>query len=112
MKIKQKKLKQLCALTQLVLERDLSALHAIAAQKKQASDALCTLDQGLNTLQNWEDNASVKQSVLFEQWADSRRREINVDLAQKTALWLEARDVTRKSYGQNLALRKIQQLCR
>lgn len=99
------KLAPIVQISDLIREQSLSKLHQAAQKRQQSLDALAALDTVSQRGAEGFWDASIR--LKYEGWADSRRREINLQLAKQTANWLEAQTEARHDFGRCEALRKL-----
>jgi hypothetical protein len=104
MKLKSK-LAPIAQISHLIREQSLSKLHQVAKQRQQNLNALAALESASQSGGDGFWDSPIR--MRYESWADSRRREINLQLAQQTAHWLEAQEEARRDFGRCEALRKL-----
>lgn len=101
----QSRLAQLKALADMVRDLHLAKLHACANARKTSLQHLANL-QVPDT--DPSDTISHSQARLrYENWADTRRAEINMVLARQTAQWLEARKAAETTFGRAEVIRQL-----
>ena len=98
---KSQDIRNLQALSQIVLDARLADLRAAARARDQTLAHL----RDLTTAQPWIEGASgmaeAQASLAYQRWADARRADLNQTLAQQTALWIEGRDAARQAFGKS-----------
>lgn len=90
-----------------MLDVKLAALHLAASNRQQSLDLLAELNTPLAPT----DLSPVadQQAVLrYQNWADTRRAEINLLLARQTAEMLAARAAASQAFGKDQALQSLQ----
>ncbi len=101
----QKNLKNLSQIAQLILDVKLAEVRAAAMARQDSLNLLA----GLNAASAVDLGVVVaaKSEMLYQQWADRRRAEINIVLARQTADWMDKQQTARRSFGQAEVLRKL-----
>lgn len=97
-------LAQLAIIARMLHEKDQAKLQTAAQFKQRTEDKLEVLNQSLVETQAWESVASAQAALIYETWADCQRRDLNIELAQQTALWMDARRSSCSSFGRKLAV--------
>ncbi len=97
---------RLLPLADLVLDRELARLRALAQQRERSLMQLRALDQGTAPTAPGE-IADTLVALRYLRWADAERAELNLQLAAHTAAWLVARDEARQAFGRQQALRQL-----
>lgn len=100
----QDQLAQLAAIARMIYENDQVKLQKAAEAKHQVEYGLDLLNQSLLEITSLESVAAAQAALAYESWADNQRREMNLELAQRTVTWLDARDASRGSFGRKLAI--------
>jgi hypothetical protein len=100
---KVKDLARLGQITQLLLDMKLADLRAAAAKRQHSLDLLASLN--LAPTQTTLPPVAAHQAELrYQNWADLRRAEINIVLAEQTAAMQIARDAAGNAFGKDQAL--------
>ncbi len=101
------KLEGLQRLADLVLDQQLLTLRTAQAQREATRTKIAALDHsgdwGTSSLQS-----NARAEVLYQAWADARRRDLNLLLARQTVAVMTAEDASRTAFGRKTALRAIQ----
>lgn len=98
----------LSKLTGLALETRLASLRKISTARDATHAALAALNaprpapEGDIAL-----SAQARSNLLYDQWADRQRRELNLKLARQTAEWLEERSGAATAFGRNEVLTQL-----
>lgn len=101
----QSRLAQLKTLAEMVRDLHLAKLHACANARRASLQHLANLQVPATDA---TDTISQAQARLrYENWADTRRAEINLVLARQTAQWLEARQTAQTTFGRAEVLRQL-----
>jgi hypothetical protein len=93
----------------LVLDQHLSDLRQANARRDETRRKLAALDQK----GGWADcslQASAKAAMLYQAWADVRRRELNQNLARQTVAVMSAEDASRLAFGRHSVLNALKRL--
>jgi hypothetical protein len=101
------KLAQLHQVSQVMMDVRLLALDRAARARQASLDHLAALNQpaaqtDLNPI------IAGEVAMRYENWADHRRAEINLLLAQQTLDWVEARQNAALAFGRNAVIGKLQ----
>jgi hypothetical protein len=98
----------LSKLTGLALESRLATLRKISLARDATHAALAALNaprpepEGEIAL-----SALARSNLLYDQWAERQRRELNLKLARQTAEWMEERAVAATAFGRNEVLNQL-----
>jgi hypothetical protein len=103
----QQQLGQLAIIARMLYENDQIKLQRAAEMKRQVEDRLDLLNLSLTAITAWESVAAAQAALVYESWADNQRRDLNLELAQRTVIWIEARDSSRSSFGRKLAINHL-----
>lgn len=103
---KAKTLARLGQITQLALDLKLADLRAAAKSRQHSLDMLASLNTvvdapGLSLV------AAHQVDMRYQHWADVRRAEINITLAQQTVALHAARETASLAFGKDQALRGL-----
>lgn len=101
-----KDLARLAQISQLILDGKLAALHTAAAKRQHSLDLLASLNKDAFET-DLSPIAAHQAELRYRRWADARRAEINLLLAQQTAEMHEARDAAGQAFGKDQALRGV-----
>jgi hypothetical protein len=91
-----------------VLDQRLSGLRHAQAQRDETRHRLAALDQP----EVWDEcslQSSARAAMLYQAWADARRRELNLNLARQTIKVINAEEASREAFGRQVALKRITQ---
>lgn len=97
-------LKRLGKLTGMMLEMRLADLHRAAALREECEARLKAIQTPPPPAEGLAGAAPELAQLTYQKWVDLRRQEINRQLAQRTAEWLEAADAARVAFGKDQAL--------
>lgn len=102
-------LTRLTRLQSAMLEASLAQLRSVSAARNKTRGALEDLSRGASPNADYglSGAAADLAALAYQRWADSRRAELNSQLARQTAVWLEARDAARTAFGRDQALRAL-----
>lgn len=101
-----KKLEPLRQIADVILDQRLLALRAANAARHDTERKIASLE----VLGGWDDCAlqsSAKAEMLYQAWADVRRRDLNLQLAKQTVTKIEAEDAARLAFSRQTALAKL-----
>jgi hypothetical protein len=100
------RMQRLRAMAALVLDARSAALREAATRRQSLLSQL----EGLEAASRGpaEDLSAARAAYAFEQWAASRRSEINLRLATAQADWLSHLDETRRAFGRARVLENMQ----
>lgn len=104
---KAKDIARLGQITQLILDMKLADLRALAARRQQSLDLLACLNK-VPADTDLPPVAAHQANLRYQNWADHRRTEINILLAEQTADMLVARDAAGQAFGKDQALHGVQ----
>jgi hypothetical protein len=94
-------------IAQLILDVKLAALQTASRKREQSVELLASLNQpGKPT--DLPPTAAHLAQLRYQKWADVRRAEINLVLAQQTVDLHFARDAAAAAFGKDQALRGVQ----
>jgi hypothetical protein len=93
-------------LARLMLDHRLARLSDIAAQRDRSRIQIAALSD-LSDPADLPSMAAEQVSLRYQQWADTRRSELNAVLARQTAEWIEARQEAQHAFGRAEALRTV-----
>jgi len=98
-------LHRLRSLSTLILDQHLAKLQAAAAERRISLQRL----QDLTPIpaKDLDDVTRAATLMRYERWADKRRRDINLVLAQQTATWMEARGKAQAAFGRADVLMRL-----
>jgi hypothetical protein len=99
------KLARLEQISRLLRDIGLSKLQQTALERQKSLDALARLDGVTSGGADGLLEANVR--LRYERWADMRRRDINLQLAEQTAKWLDAKRAARHDFGRYESLQKL-----
>lgn len=97
-------------ISRLLLDHRLSELRASAARRDQSRMQIAALDMPPEPA-DLAPVAAGQVGLRYQQWADTRRSELNILLARQTADWIAARDEARLAFGKLEALRGVAARC-
>jgi hypothetical protein len=100
------KLKALQSIAELILDHQLLKLRSAAAARDDTKVKLAALDPRGN-FGDCSIRSSAQAELLYESWADGRRRELNLHLARQTAAVLQAEDHAKFAFGRQIALNRL-----
>lgn len=103
---KSKDLARLGQITQLVLDLKLADLRAAAAKRQHSLDLLASLNRASDET-DLSPVAAYQADLRYQLWADARRAEINLILAQQTVEMHLARDIAGQAFAKDQALRAV-----
>ncbi len=98
----------LSKLTGMALDSRLAALRKFSHARDATHAALAALNaprpepEGDIAL-----SALARSNLLYDQWAERQRRELNLKLARQTAEWMEQRAVAATAFGRNEVLNQL-----
>lgn len=93
-------------ISQLILDVKLAALQSASRKRDESLERLESLNQPIE-LTGLLPTASHLAEVRYQKWADARRAEINLALAQQTVNVYIARDAARLAFAKDQALRAV-----
>jgi hypothetical protein len=102
--------KQLGALGQIadiMLDQRLLALRVANTARTDTQNKLAALDVAAT----WQDcslQSSARAEMLYQSWADARRKELNLNLARQTVTKMQAEEAARLAFSRQTALQKLQ----
>ncbi len=94
-------------ISQLILDVKLAALHSASRKREESLERLASLNQP-NEVTDLAPTANYLTQLRYEKWADARRAEINLALAQQTVDVHLARDAAAIAFGKDQALRGVE----
>ena len=94
-----KHLTRLQSLAQMILEAQLAELRKVARARSETLAHLSDLKSPEVQMDDQMGVAEVRATLAYQLWADKRRAELNVTLAQQTATWMDRRDAARYAFG-------------
>jgi hypothetical protein len=99
----QKQIAALGVITTLVLDQQLSVLRAAQAQRAIIRDRLAALDcpavtDGLTLA------AAERADVAYQAWADQRRMQLNLQLAQQNVRVIQAETAARTAFAKDAVI--------
>lgn len=97
-------LKRLGRLTGMMLDIRLADFRHAAALRDECAARLKDIQAPPPVAERLEGAASELALLTYQRWVDMRREELNRQLAQKTADWLDAADAARAAFGKDRAL--------
>jgi hypothetical protein len=100
------KLAALLRIADLVLDQRLAALRSATAKRDDIQRKLAALERTAD----WTDcnlQASARAEILYQTWADARRRDLNQNLARQMVAVVQAEDASRTAFGRHTALQAI-----
>lgn len=101
-------LSRLQDLASLMLDHRLAQLKKAADAKSQSEAALAALAAPSPAAEgDLEGMSAALAGLAYQRWADTRRAEINIVLAQQTHVWLEQRAAAQAAFGKADALRRL-----
>lgn len=100
-------LKPLGKLTGMMLDARLADLRRAAALRDECAALLKDIQAPPPVAEGFEGAASELAQLTYQRWVDLRREELNRQLAQKTADWLDAVDAARNAFGKDRALSSL-----
>ena len=103
-------LKQLAALgriADLMLDQRLQVLLRAQDARTATKDRIAALEQPQD-LDACSLQASVQAQMLYQAWADMRRKDLNLVLAKQTVKVMEVESDARLAFGKQSALRQLQ----
>lgn len=102
-----KDLRRLGELTGMMLDIRLADLRRAAALRDECTALLKDIQAPPPVVEGLEGAASELAQLTYQRWVDLRREELNRQLAEKTADWLEAADAARSAFGKDRALTSL-----
>lgn len=99
-----KDLKSLATLSQLVLDQRLAAVRQAAERLDRSKSQL----RAINAAAAPADLPPVQGGLVdlaYQRWADVRRAELNVTIAQQTVAWIDAKSEAATAFGRVQALK-------
>lgn len=106
---KTQKIHALRTISQIILDSKLMELRHAALARSQTQAHLDDLKVPELCIDDTLGVAEAMATLSYQRWADRRRADLNLTLAQQTALWLDKRDDARHAFGQTDVLRMIAQ---
>lgn len=101
-------LSRLQELANLMLDHRLALLKTATEAKSQSEAALAALGAQSPVAEGGLQGMSAAlASLAYQRWADTRRAEINLVLAQQTHVWLEQRSAAQTAFGKADALGRL-----
>jgi hypothetical protein len=101
-----KKLGPLQQIADVILDQRLLALRAANAARQDTQKKIASLEvPGC-----WDAcslQSSAKAEMLYQAWADTRRKDLNLHLAKQTVVKIEAEDAARLAFSRHAALSKL-----
>jgi hypothetical protein len=97
-------LSQLAGLADLLLDSRLSALQAAARAKQDCEAQLAGLSLIPEPQPDLAGVAAQLAGLQYQRWAETRRAELNQQLARRTVALIEARDAAREAFGKKQVL--------
>lgn len=99
------RLKQLATLSDLIRDRALEDLRRAAAERDMTKAHLAGLAvlpaTGLSPL------AAARAAQAYQQWADERRRQLNIQLARQTVTVMQRQADARQAFGRAEVLHRL-----
>ena len=96
-------LSRLVSLAEVLLDARLAALHRAAEARNASLARLADLDRPASP-RDLPEIAAMEVQMRYQRWADQKRSDINLTLAQQTASWLDARAEAARAFGKSQAL--------
>lgn len=103
---KTKDIERLRQISQLILDVKLAALQSAARKREESLELLASLSQPCEPTDLLPTVGHLAE-LRYQKWADARRAEINLALAQQTVSVHIARDAAAMAFGKNQALRGV-----
>ena len=100
-------LKRLGKLTAMMLDMRLAEVNRAAALRDECATRLKDIQSPPPQGEGLEGAASDLAQLTYQRWVDLRREELNRQLAQKTAIWLDATEAARAAFGKDQALNNL-----
>lgn len=101
---KSDQLNRLQNIAHVMLDSQLAGLKLAARAVQDTQNRLAGLAASPVPTGELSDIAVALSGLAYERWADARRVELNLILARQTAIWLDASDAARQSFGKTQAL--------
>jgi hypothetical protein len=102
-----KQLDELRQLSDLMLDQRLLALRGAQAARIETQDRIAALD-----LPDFADGCALaiaaRAALLYQTWADVRRKDLNLTLARQTVAEIEAKDAARTAFSKQRVLASLQ----
>lgn len=103
---KDQKLQGLQRIASLLLDQQLLALRMAEQQRQTTLDMIASLDRCDPQLDVSLQSAA-KAALLYQAWADLRRKDLNTKLQQQTAIVLAKQDSARLAFGKQSVLQSL-----
>lgn len=100
-------LKKLAEISQLMLDHRLGQLRKSAEELDRSRMQLSQINAAALPAADLATVTAQKVMMSYERWADVRRSELNLVIAQKTAEWMDSRAQAQTAFGRVQALRGL-----
>jgi hypothetical protein len=100
------KINALQQIADVMLDQRLLALRAANTARTETEMKIAALE----VPGGWEDcslQAAGRAELLYQAWADARRKDLNLNLARQTVAKMEAEDAARLAFARHTALQKL-----
>ncbi|MFN6976603.1 MAG: hypothetical protein ACK4OP_00630 [Gemmobacter sp.] len=104
-----KRLADLAALAAMLRDARLATLAGTAARREAVLGALAALEAPEAAPEGMDPLTAARAAILHRHWAEERRRTLNIELARRTAVWMEARSKAMRDLGRAAALGRLAQ---
>ncbi|MFN6978863.1 MAG: hypothetical protein ACK4OP_12110 [Gemmobacter sp.] len=104
-----RRLAELAALAAMLRDARLGTLAGTAARRDAVLGALAALEAPEAAPEGMDPLAAARAGLLHQRWADERRRALTIELARRTAVWMEARSKAVRDLGRAAALGRLAQ---
>lgn len=91
----------------LMLDSRLTAVQAAAKAKAESQAQLAGLAHSVAAPGDISAAAAERATLTYQLWADARRADLNLVLAQQTVAWIEACDAARVAFSKTEALSAV-----
>lgn len=109
--MRQDTLSQISAVTEVMFQREFSAIQGILKEESDLRQSLAQLDaQSLSSKVNHADDCTMKTigaDILWQAWVSKARRQLNIELAQVMAKKIEKMSQIRKAFGRKEAVKSV-----
>lgn len=102
----------LARLTQIVLDRSLADLRAVAEGRNETLRLLAELDKAASSTITGATMASLQAEEMHRLWAAAMRARLVARLDQQTAIWQSRRAQASSALGRHQALNELKQAAR
>lgn len=109
--MKKDTLSQLSTVTEVLFQREFSAIQVILKEESAIRQSLAQLDaqSQSSSSNNAQDCAmqTIGADILWQAWVSKTRRQLNIELAQTLARKIEAMTHIRKAFGRKEAVNNL-----